>query len=196
MAKQLSGYRSSLSESSDTHSTETAPKKRKAPNQAKRNETESVLDTREANSVYARDGEVLQRESSTLESITEPTNLTSSTEDSVVATANEGRSEGMQVDASSTLVSPCTNSATTSTNQGLISSEEVQGDIASVASSNVVSAYDITVTTTAKQVTPEKMHVVASATSSSLLFSSSSSAADFAGQDRSGKRQGDVALSA
>lgn len=196
MAKQLSGYRSSLSESSDTHGTETATKKRKTPNQAERNEAESVIDTREANSVYARDGEVLQRESSTLESITEPTNLTSSIKDSVVATANEGRSEGMQVDASSTLVSPCTNSATTSTNQGLISSEEVQGGVASFASSNLVSAYDITVTTTANQVTPENMHVVTSDASSSLLFSCSSSAADFADQGRSEERQGDVTLSA
>lgn len=154
------------------------------------------MDTRESTSVSARDSELLQRESGTLESITEPTNSTSSINDSVVATANEGRSEGMQVDASSTLVSPCINSVTASTNEGLISSEEVQGGGASVASSNMVSACDITVTTIANHVMPEKMYAVASATSSSLLFSCSSSATDFADQGRSEERQGDVTLSA
>ena len=81
LAKQLSGYRSSLSESSDNHCTETAPKKRKPLNiQPQRNEADRAMDTSTVNSNASQDLDAHQggdRTSSSLNGVSESTNVMS-----------------------------------------------------------------------------------------------------------------------
>lgn len=101
IAKKLSGYRSSPSESSDTHCTETAPRRRKTPSQPPRNETDTVIDATEVNSVDSPDGTpraVTCSTSGTSQSVTASTNSMSPSEELVTTNANHDSSERMQID--------------------------------------------------------------------------------------------------
>ena len=193
MAKQLSGYRSSLSESSDTHCTETAPKKRKTPNQPGRNETDSDMDTREVTPVQTHNGEVQQCGNSAWNGVTESTNLTSLSKDSVSVTAEQGRSGEMQdvvaTAASSGLETLCNESTTAFTSQQW--SKELQGE---VASSSVLLQCTNSATTFANQFRPEESQGgVTSAPSSTLTSPCSNFAAVFANEGRSEEMQDGVA---
>lgn len=164
MAKQLSGYRSSLSESSDTHCTEIAPKKRKTPNQPRRSETEAVMDTREVTPVHTH----------------------SRTTNSVATTADQGRFGEMQVaavTAASSTLGTCCKSATAFANHGR--PEEMQGGVAAAASSTLVSPRSSSAAAFANQSRPGEMQDdVASAFSSTLVLPCSNSASAFANQGR------------
>ena len=116
----LSGYRSSPSESSDSHCTETASRRRNTPNEPQRNVTDTILDVSEMNAVDTQDGTPPAGDSSTSvtsQSVTESTNLISSSKDAVTTSAYQDGSDRMQIGvvsgtcSSSSLVSSCNNSA-------------------------------------------------------------------------------------
>lgn len=151
LAKQLSGYRSSLSESSDTHSAETASKKRKTPNQPQGNENDSVKDINMMNPVHTvHDREARQGDNCTLsssEGATESANLPSSSKDSVTNKSNQDRIKGgISLVPSSILVFSCTVNATAKNDQYII-----QGGPSSI----LMSSSNDSVTTTAIQEMPQ-----------------------------------------
>ncbi|KAL9972465.1 hypothetical protein ACROYT_G018771 [Oculina patagonica] len=196
LAKQLSGYRSSLSESSDTHFTETAPQKRKTPNQPQRSETETVMDTREMTAVQTRDGETRQSDSRASEGVSESTNLMTSSKDSGATTADQGRSGEMQdvaTAASSTLVT-CNKSATASENHGR--PEKMQVGVASTSFSTMAFPCGNSAADFVNQVRPEETQGgVASAALLTLGTSSNNSATSTAYIDRTDEMQDEIASS-
>lgn len=204
IAKKLSGYRSSPSESSDSHCTETASRRRKTPNQPQRNETDTVKDASEMNSVDTHDGTPLAGDcctSCTPQSVTESTNLMSSSKDSGTTSANQDGS-GMQIDViagtcSSSLVSSCNNSATTFGSQGR--SEDMEGDATAPAapSSILMASSNDSVSTIATKDTYESMQAgVISASSSTVMSSSNDSVATIPNKDMSDETQADVSSGA
>ena len=96
IAKKLSGYRSSPSESSDNHCTETASRRRQIPDEPQRNETATVTEASEMNPVVTHNGTPPAGDCSTsctLQSLTESTNVMSSSKDSVTISAHQDSSE-------------------------------------------------------------------------------------------------------
>ncbi|PFX17068.1 Transcription factor IIIA [Stylophora pistillata] len=155
MAKKLSGYRSSFSESSDTQCMDTAPKKRKTSTaQSRRNETGSINQT---DPNVRQDLNVQQTDlnTSNLDGISELANMASTSltfisESTLVATAQindatvnsetKGRSEEAQgrdnvVDDSSVSLTPCDDFVTLPAVDRR-RSDELQGDVTSHLSAN------------------------------------------------------------
>ena len=198
----LSGYRSSPSESSDSHCTETASRRRNTPNEPQRNVTDTVLDASEMNPVDTQDGTPPAGDSSTSvtsQSVTESTNLISSSKDAITTSAYQDGSERMQIGvvsgtcSSSSLVSSCNNSAATLGSQ--VRSEEMESDVTAPAapSSVLMSASDDSVSTIATKHTSESIQAgVISASSSTVMSSSNDSLATGPNKDISGDAQADV----
>jgi len=126
LAKQLSGYRSSLSESSDTH-LETAPKRKKAPSQLLRKATENTqVNTVNANSEH--EGGTRQSSTNLMSSSDKITTVNDNRPDlcsSILSTNGAPEtmsSEGMQVCAStapSPSLLPSSNTTATTSSPGM-----------------------------------------------------------------------------
>ena len=202
IAKKLSGYRSSPSESSDSHCTETASRRRKTPNQFQRNETDAVKDASEMNPVDTDDGTAPADDlstSCTSQLVTESTNVMSSGKDSVTTSANQDSSERMQIDvvsgtcSTSSLVSSCNNSATTFGSQ--VRPEEMEADATAAAapSSILKGASNGSVSMIANKDSSEGVQAgVISASSSIVTSSSNDSVAAIPNKDMSDETQADV----
>ena len=198
IAKKLSGYRSSPSESSDNHCTETASTRRKIPNQPQTNDTDTVTDVSEMNPVDTHNGTPPAGDR-----VTEATNVISSSKDSVTIRANQDSSERMQVDvipgtcSSSSAVSSFNNSTTT--NGSHVRSEEMGGDATAAAASPsiMVASSNGSVSTIANEDTSGSMLAgVISASSSTMKSSSNESVATNANKDMADENQADVPLGA
>lgn len=194
IAKKLSGYRSSPSESSDNHCTETVSTRRKTPNEPRRNVTDTVTDASEINPFDTHNGTPPAGDR-----VTESTNLISSSKDSVTTSANQGSSERMQVDvipgacSSSSVVSSCNNSETTFGSQ--VRSEEMENDATAAAGSSsiLMASSNGCVSTIANEDTSGSMQAgVISASSSTVISSSNESVATIANKDMSDEKQADV----
>lgn len=204
IAKKLSGYRSSPSESSDTHCTETATRRRNTPSQPARNETDTVIDATEVNSVDSPD--VTSRAvncstSGTSKSGTASTNSMSPSEESVTTNANHDSSERMQVDvisdtcSSLPLVSSCNDSAATFGSQARSQEMEV---VPTAASSSIAmaSCNDSVATIANEGISHGRQAGVSSVASSTFTSSSHDSEATIVDKDTSHGTEAGVPSSA
>ena len=194
IAKKLSGYRSSPSESSDNHCTETASRRRQTPNEPQRNETNTVTDASEMNPVVTHSGTPPTGDCSmscTSQNVAESTNLLSSIRDSVTTSANQDGSERMQVDVISGTCS--NNSETTLASQ--VRPEEMEGNTTATAASSsiLMASSNGSVSTIANEDTTGSMQAgVISAFSSTVMSSSNDSVATSADKDMSDEKQANV----
>lgn len=193
IAKKLSGYRSSPSESSDTHCAENAPRRRKIPIQPPRNETDTVIDATEVNSVDSPDGTPRAFNCSTSDTSQSVTASTNSMSPSV--SANHDSSERMQIDvisgtcSSLSLVSSCNDSAATFGSQARPQEMEGishgrQAGVSSVASSTFTSSgHDSEATIVDKDTSHGTEAGVPSGASSTLISSRNDSASSIANKN-------------
>ena len=172
MAKQLSGYRSSLSESSDTH-LETAPKRKKAPSQLLRKATENTqVNTVNANSEH--EGGTRQSWANLIPSSGEITTVNDNRPDlySSILSANGApetmSSEGMQVCAST---APSPSLLPSSNTTATASSREMQNGRVSDPFANLTPSFNEPAVTSPNVNTFDGVEVGLSSVSSSGVLS-------------------------